>query len=57
MLTLYPLTDAAKQLGLAASTLRLQVKLGKFAAQKVGDRWYVTANEIERYAKENQRKV
>ena len=51
------IVEAAAVLGLKPSTLRLQVKLGKLKAHKMGaDRWFVSATEVERYARENRRK-
>ncbi len=50
------LPEAAAALGLAPSTLRLQVKRHKLKAYRMGDRWYVTDAEVARYAAENQRK-
>jgi excisionase family DNA binding protein len=55
MNTLRTIPDAAQSLGLAASTLRLQVKLGKLAAVKVGRDWLLAPAEIERYRRENKR--
>ena len=50
------IVEAAAVLGLKPSTLRLQVKLGKLKAHKMGaDRWFVSAAEVERYARENRR--
>jgi excisionase family DNA binding protein len=41
--------EAAVLLGLAPATLRLQIRLGKLAARKVGRDWYVSAEEVESY--------
>ena len=41
--------EAAEALGLKPSTLRLQVKLGKLKAHRMGGRIYVSPIEIERY--------
>lgn len=49
------LPEAAKSLGLAASTLRHQVKVGKLAARKVSRDWYVTPEEVERYRRVSKR--
>jgi len=49
------LPEAAKSLGIAASTLRLQVRLGKVAARKVSRDWYITVEEVERYRREHKR--
>jgi excisionase family DNA binding protein len=50
------LPEAARSLGVAESTLRLQAKLGKFRATKIARDWLVPAEEVERYRRENQRK-
>ena len=49
MLHLMTLADAAKALGVASSTLRHQLRLRRLDALKIGDRWYVTPEEVERY--------
>jgi len=49
------LPEAAAALGLKPSTLRHQIKNGKLAARKVSRDWYLTAEEVERYRKENRR--
>ena len=41
--------EAALSLGLAASTLRRQARLGKLAAHKIGRDWYVTLGSVEAY--------
>ena len=43
------LRQAADELGTAPGRLRLAVKRGDFAAQKVGGTWITTEQEIERY--------
>ena len=43
------INEAADRLGLAPATLRLQVKLGKLRAHRMGGRLYVTASEVDRY--------
>ena len=43
------LTEAAARLGLAASTLRHQVQVGRLRARLVGKTYVVTAREVERY--------
>ena len=53
--TFLSLPEAAKSLGIAASTLRLQVRLGKVAARKVSRDWYITVEEVERYRREHKR--
>ena len=47
------LTEAAAQLGLAASTLRHQVQAGRLRARLMGSTYVVTAREVERYRREN----
>lgn len=47
---------AAEELGLAASTLRHQIKNGKMRAAKVSRDWYVTTEEVERYRRDHLRK-
>lgn len=48
--------EAAKALGLAPSTIRHQIKNGKIAARKISRDWYLTAEEVERYARESKGK-
>jgi predicted site-specific integrase-resolvase len=55
MITLMKLADAAKALRVAPSTLRHQIRSGRFHARKVDDDWYVTPEEVERYRQEVQR--
>lgn len=43
------LTEAAVRLGRSPSTLRVQIRKGKFRAKKVGRDWMVTSREVERY--------
>jgi excisionase family DNA binding protein len=43
------LTEAAARLGLAASTLRVQIRNGKLRGKLVGKTWTVTDREVERY--------
>lgn len=43
------LTEAAARLGLAASTLRVQVHRGKLRARLIGKTYVVTHREVERY--------
>lgn len=47
--------EAAEALGLAASTLRHQIKNRKLRAHKMGRGWYVTAEEVERYKAEHKK--
>lgn len=49
------LSEAARSLGLAASTLRWQIKNGRLKAVKVGPVWTVTEREVERYRAEVRR--
>ena len=48
--------EAAKALGLSPSTLRHQIKNRKLRAHKMGRGWYVTPEEVDRYARENRGK-
>ncbi len=48
--------EAAEVLGVAASTLRRQRQLGKLRAAKMGSEWFVSASEVERYAREHLRR-
>jgi len=47
--------EAARMLGVSPQTLRLQARLGKLRAVKVGREWLVNPAEIERYRRENLR--
>ena len=47
--------QAAEDLGVSPQTLRLQARLGKLRATKVGREWLVNDSEIERYRRENLR--
>ena len=47
--------EAAEALGVAASTLRHQIRNRKLKATRMGGRWYVSAAEVSRYAEQNQR--
>jgi excisionase family DNA binding protein len=57
VITLMTLTDAAKTLGVAASTLRAQVRTGKLTSVKIGGRNYVTPDEVARYRRDSQGKA
>jgi len=46
--------EAAASLGLAASTLRHQIKNRKLKAHRMGGRWYVSDEEVARYRAENK---
>ena len=50
------LEQAAARLGLAASSLRWQIRNGKLRARKIGPIWTVSEREVERYATENKRR-
>jgi excisionase family DNA binding protein len=50
------INEAADRLGLAPATLRLQVKLGKLRAHRMGGRLYVTDAEVARYRETSLRK-
>jgi excisionase family DNA binding protein len=54
-MNLLTLADAARSLGVAASTLRWQIRNRRIAAVKVGRGWYVKADEVERYRTQVQR--
>jgi excisionase family DNA binding protein len=43
------INEAAETLGLAPGTLRVQVRLGKLKAHRMGGRLYVTPLEVARY--------
>lgn len=47
--------EAAAQLGLSPTTLRLQIAKGKLRAIKRGRDWWLTPKEVERYAQEHRR--
>lgn len=51
------LREAAASLGVAASTLRVQIRNGKLRGKKVGPVWVLTPKEVERYRKESRRMV
>jgi hypothetical protein len=53
---LLTLPAAARSLGLAPSTLRLQIKLGKLAASRLDGRWLIHVDELERYRRDSLRK-
>ena len=50
------LPEAARSLGLAPATLRLQIKLGRLRAVKLGRDWYIEAADVERYRREHLRR-
>ena len=45
----------ALALGLAPSTLRVQIMRGRLKATKLGRDWFVDEAEVERYRKESKR--
>jgi excisionase family DNA binding protein len=47
------LTEAADQLGLAASTLRHQVQAGRLGATLIGKTYVITERELARYRAES----
>ena len=50
------LPEAAAQLGLSPSTLRVQLHKGRLKGRKVGRDWQVSNREIERYRAESKGK-
>lgn len=54
---LLTLAQAAAQLGLAASTLRVQVNKGKLKAELIGKTYVVTPAEVERYRRDHQGQI
>jgi excisionase family DNA binding protein len=53
---LYTVREAARRLGVAESTIRAQIRNGKIGARFLGGRWYIHAEEIERYREASLRK-
>jgi excisionase family DNA binding protein len=51
------LTEAADELGLAASTLRHQVQAGRLRARLVGKTYVITERELARYRAEHLGKI
>lgn len=47
------LAQAAARLGLAAPTLRSQIRYGKLRGHLVGKTWTVSEREVERYRAES----
>lgn len=43
------LVEAAARLNLSPSTLRHQIRNGRFKAEKIGRDWTTTEREVERY--------
>lgn len=54
LMAVLTLQEAAASLGVAASTLRVQIRNGKLRAKKVGRDWTVTPKEVERYRRDSQ---
>jgi len=54
-MTALTLEQAAASLGVAASTLRVQIRNGKLRGTKIGRDWTVTPREVERYRRESKR--
>jgi excisionase family DNA binding protein len=52
-----PLAEAARQLGVSPTTLRVQIRNGRLAATKTGRDWFVEPEEIERYRRESRRGI
>lgn len=50
-LRLYSLAEAEDIVGLTAQTLKKHIKAGKLEAVKVGNRWKVTKDSLEKYIK------
>lgn len=50
------LIDVGERIGVSASTLRKSAEAGTLAAIKMGKTWLVTADEADRYARENKGK-
>ena len=49
------LPEAARSLGVAPATLRVQARLGKLRATKLARDWFIAPEEVERYRRENLR--
>lgn len=49
------LAEAAKDLGVAESTLRHQIANRKLAATKIGRGWFVTPEAVEHYRQNRKR--
>lgn len=46
---LYSLAEAEDIVGLTSQTLKRHIKAGKLEAVKIGNRWKVTRDALERY--------
>lgn len=51
------LAEAAAELGLSPSTLKIQAQKGAIAARLLGKTWITTTAEVERYRREHLGKV
>jgi excisionase family DNA binding protein len=51
------LTEAAERLATSPDNLRGAIKRGTLKATKRGRDWFVDAEEVERYGRENRRRV
>jgi excisionase family DNA binding protein len=51
------LKEAADRLGVAPSTLRVQLRNGKLRGVKRGRDWWITPAEVDRYGKEHGTQV
>lgn len=49
------LSEAAASLGVAVSTLRVQLRNGKLRGKKVGPVWTLTRREVDRYRRVSRR--
>lgn len=49
------ITEAANRLHLSPKTLRQQIKNRKLRAHKMGRTWYLTDEEVARYATDHRR--
>ena len=55
--TAYDVQEMAKKLKLSPDTVRKYCGAGKLKGQKVGQRWYVTSDMLQKWLKgENQKK-
>jgi excisionase family DNA binding protein len=53
--TLFPVKDAARQLGISVWTLRAKAYSGQIASVKIGTKLLVPRSEIERLIREGMR--
>ena len=52
---LLPVTQAAKQAGVARNTMLLAAKNGKIKATRIGRGWFIYASDIDRWKEEEYR--